>query len=490
MTRPALRRPTARLLLARALVVLRSSWAVTAALVVSIMTVHGPVRGPLVWFAAYYGFTRLYQITFDWSTVRYCTSNRGLVVHGGLLSRVRQDVDWASVIAVSVRDDFPFRVAGAREIRFSIAASERSSIVLPGVSAAEAARVLRLYERARRRSTPILAEEPGPGVVEERVGRELTPPPRGIDFLMVGLCSGRFVFVVPAAYGALQSWNTVTGGSLSFQSILAASAMSGTVLLTVCVMGLVLSVLYGTVASWVRYRAFRVRLADGMLHCSAGLLHREERAIPVASISAIRLRQPVVASALRRMQVRFVSVGEAGRITNGLLAPSSRVDDSVSAIAALTGLRRGRHRRPGRAIVAATLFVVGVMTSAELGHRGVWVGAVVMASVTLAGWAAFRGVDRLSGSAEPFSSRGERWLVVRRGRWTVSDWIVRASDIDHTTLLEWPGTGFGVLVVSVRGARSHRIRIAGRQRRLLRSMGGAGSGPPERRESGWVSSRL
>jgi uncharacterized membrane protein YdbT with pleckstrin-like domain len=473
-------------MLVRGLLVIRSSWVVAAPLVLLLTNTSGGTRVFLVVFAGYFAYTRLWRVFFDWAAVRYSASRLVLRVRSGLVSRTERVIPWDSVTAVAVRDDVPFRVTGVREFRFSVAALEQQYVELAGVSVRESERLLRLYElsRASGGTAAVRSAQDGSRVAPAAVPT-LAPPPRVLDHLLIGLHSGRFLLVIPAAAGAVQMLGHSSVGSPQPIGLWSAHTASGSDFLLLAVAGGVAAAVFGTASSWMRYARFSVYLVDGLLRFRAGLMRREYRETPFDAIAAISMTQSPTTGAFGRVQLRFISATESGSTTNGMLMPSARSEDALRVVRRLSGVECLAARRRLPRILALTALVLVSLLGMWLVQRASYTDAAnVLVGAGTVAFAAL-GVDRSAGHGHHWSGPEREWLVVHRGWWQMRDWVIRAAAIDHVTSRQLVGVSAVMTTISVRGSRAKRITFVERATRGARHPEWTGDAT-SRKEYSWI----
>jgi uncharacterized membrane protein YdbT with pleckstrin-like domain len=459
------RRPHPRLLLVRAVLVMRSAW-IVAGLGVGLNAVLPPAwHTVLVVLVAYYAYTRCVQVFYDYAAIRYSGGPRGIVVTRGLIAREEKRFRWDSVVTVSATQTVLQRLLRIADLRVDLDASEIASETLPGIGVREAARLVRLHsqhgsEPPDRRSTAETACGPGTVAPVAPVA-PVTPVLSALDFVLIGIYSGAFVLFVPSVYSVTAEVSRWLGLPVTVLPSLHVLTSGDARTLGVSSMAAVaLGVGYGTCVAWIRYRRFAVSLrSSGDLVFVAGLSSREQRVIAADAVAAFELRRPLLMRPARRAVLRAVVRGDSGHITRGMLLPLTGVPAGVAMLSTLTGLSdavfASRSRRLPMLAASSAVVVTGLGASALSACFSTELALVVGAVAFLL----FRAVDVRFGSIRLESSAmGACWIVAERGIFFRSTWAISEEAVDVS---RWSGVTarYGSQTVSVRGRRRIRLTV-------------------------------
>lgn len=445
------------------IVVMRSAWVVVG-LGVALTTLLPPGWCPaLTVCAAYYAYTRCVQVFYDYAAIRYSRDSRGIVVVRGLFGRDEQRFSWQSVVTVSATQSLLQRVLRVTDVRLDLDASEIASATIPGVSVEEASRLVSLHARNRvPPPNPAAAARPAPGASAPHPApsRAITPVLSVVDFLLIGVYSGTFVFFVPSVYSTVHEVGAWIGSSSLLPPLQDLSSLGTAMLSAIIWVTAVLSVGYGACVAWLRYRRYSVVLdPNGRLVFSAGLSSSEQRVIAVDAVAAYELRRPVLMRPVHRGFLRAVVRGGGGHVTRGKLLPLIRVSDGVHALSALTSLPGAALDSPVR--LSKSLIAMCAVVGIGLGSAAIAVFSRVEVALVIASIAflLYRVVDERVGSIRVVSAAPTlRWIVAQRGILFRSTWVISAGAVDVS---RWSGVSrrLGSQTVSLRGRRLVRIAV-------------------------------
>jgi len=464
--RVPLRRPHPRSLLVRAVIVIRSGWLVIGSGVALTAVLSPSWDTAFHVLGLYYGYTRVVQVFSGWATVRYSGDSRGFTFVRGLVGREERRFSWSSVVSVSVTQHLVQRLFDVADLHITLRASEMSAVTIQDLRTVETARLVRLHAQSGpERSEPHLqhgSEDcPLSRVAAAETDRILTLPLRSRDFVLIGFCTGAFVFFVPSVYSAASevfAWFGVPTTVLpSVRDIARLDPVAFTLLVAVAAVG---SLVYGTAVAWIRYCGFSVtRRSGGELVFTAGLAQREQRVVASDAVSAYEVRRPLLMLPVNRFVLRAVVRGDSGQVTRGLLLPLTRHSHAVEMLRILTGLSSvtlSNQVRPARWLAVVLIITGSGLSIAFVASAAVAplaVGAVVAAFLLL------RAVDVRTGHIRvETSASGVRWVIAQRGVLFRSVWVIRADSVD---VCRWAGFSQrrGSHTLTLRGRRTIRLSV-------------------------------
>ena len=464
------RRPHPRSLLVRAVLVVRSAWLVVGIGAALAAVVPSGWHTLLIVLGIYYAYTRVVQVFYDYVAIRYSGNSRGIRFVRGVIGSEEKQFRWKSVVSVAVNQTLLQRVAGVADVMITVKASEMASVTLPGVGIAEATRVVRLHAQSRGQScgpVPPRREGSSPVVSASDAGRDVepagavTPVLRAPDFLLIGVCTGAFVFFVPSLYSSAAELLPLFGLQADvLPSIREIARLDPVTLIMFIGAAAVGSLVYGTSVAWLRYRGFSVsRRLNGELVFEAGLAAKERRIVSADAVVAYELRRPLLMLPANRVFLRAVVRGEAGRVTRGMLLPLTRAADGLETLRTLTELQSVditlHGDRASWRIVTPVLAGSGLLLTAVASVASVPLAIMVASAAFLL----LRAADaRLGRIGVATSLTGERWVIAQRGTVFRSLWAINAESIDVS---RWSGVGrrHGAQTVTIRGRRTVRLTV-------------------------------
>lgn len=477
--RSPMRRPDRRLILLRIVLVARSAWLVFGMGTVALGLVPPGWRLALVLFMCSYAYTRCVQVFYDFLTVRYSVDQRGFSTIRGLFNRDDVRLDWTAVVTVSVRRSILHRVLGLADVHVAADASESASQVLPGLRVTEANRILRLNaQNGPVRPVGLVGGSVDHSSDEDDAVRMLTPALTRSDFVFIGVYSGAFAFFVPAFYSAASETGAWFGmRALALPSVDTLVGLGPQIMIGLAGGVLGVSVIYGAVIAWVRYRGFTVRkYGDTELVFEAGLAQVERRVIALRSVAAYELRRPVLMVPVGRVFVRAVVRGERGQVTRGMLLPIVRDVDGVKMLCALTGLDvdafRSDSTRRWPVVLHVSTAIAVITVAVGVFHTSPAFSILFVSLALIVNRAFDMRLGRVWVSRSDF---GRTWLICRRGVLFQSTWVVDAGAVDVSSWRGW-NSRYGSFSLAVRGRWPIRlpvwpipVRVALRLRRDLQS---------------------
>lgn len=324
---------------------MRSAWLVIGFGVTLTAVLPSGWNPVLVVVSVYYGYTRLVQVFSGWVTVRYVANRSGITVFRGLVGREEKRLSWRSVVSVTVRQTLVQRTLGVAELRITLRATEIASVTIQDLLTGEAARLVRLHGQSRSQRTTPSPRDTGEvhdvaPIEQAEPGRVVTPALRPSDFLLIGVCTGAFVFFLPSVYSGASEilpWFGLSRTLLpSMREIVRLDPVASGLAVAIVAVG---SLVYGAAIAWVRYRGFSVTCRpSGALVFAAGLAQREQRVVVSEDVAAYESRRPVLMLFGNRVVLRAVVRGDSGLVTRNLLLPLTRVTHAVEMLQFLTGL--------------------------------------------------------------------------------------------------------------------------------------------------------
>ena len=420
----------------------------------------------LVVFSVYYGYTRVVQVFSGWATVRYLANGRGITVHRGLVGREEKRLSWRSVVSVTVGQSLVQRAFGVADLRITLRASEMASVSIQDLLTGEAARLVRLHAQSRAERTD--AGLPAPGaehdlapIGEAGPGRVVTPALRPSDFLLIGVCTGAFVFFLPTVYSAASEILPWFGLSRTLLPSVREITRLGPVAsgLAVVIVG-VGSLVYGSTVAWIRYRRFSVTCRpSGELVFTAGLAQREQRVVVSEDVAAYEFRRPVLMLFGNRVVLRVVVRGGSGLVTRNLLLPLTQMTHAVEMLFFLTGLPPADLVTGGRRTRALPVVLVAAVGGLVLATGASVVLAPFAMVVLAAAFLLLRVADMHIGHiCAATSASGARWVIAQRGTLFRSVWVIKADSVDVS---RWVGFSrrCGAQTVTLRGRRTVRLTV-------------------------------
>lgn len=225
----------------------------------------------------------------EWFTTRYTLKDSGIECRKGLLFRSVRSLAWDAITSIDVKQDWSQRLLRLHEVSLTQASFE-PALVIRGLDAP-------LVDELRRRVGGTSSEVVQPARVSSTIYRADLG-----DLLLMSLVRGQ-VFLLGAA-GLFSLWQFVDdllpgGGALD---------VVGAVALWVQVM---VAVAAGTVVgigtTVVKYHGFHVRLEDGLLTTSYGLIERRDRRFDPDAVLGVVVQRNIVERLLGRARLAVLT---------------------------------------------------------------------------------------------------------------------------------------------------------------------------------------
>lgn len=436
---------------------------------------------PTRWIGALVAVVLLIAIAVvvDFLATRFALEAEALVIHSGSWKRVTRSIPYVRIQGVSTSQSVAQRLLGVGTLRVDTGAG--------GVAAEALLESLRWREVQQLRETLLRARDHGavaawptaanegeaaappaaPGAAPIATPRaptvEAAVPLAALDdeeLLLAGATSMQLLVILGAAVGLVErlgdDWVTLvfsdrvrgvaaqlpTGGGAGLL-LLALGVVVGLSVLAVLWLGVVL-------ATWVRYRGFRLSRVGNALVREYGWLHRRTASTPMARVQAVTLHESPPRRMARRVEVRLKSAGGMAVHTPGdepdvpVLLPIVRAADAndavshvfpdaqvtVMAAAPVPGWRRASPRSWVRTGVERSAVLAAVLAPlAVLFGSGVWQllwALPLLWALTPLAWRV-RGVG-VSGA----------YLVAREGWLMRITWVLPVAKLQQVQLRQGP----------------------------------------------------
>jgi putative membrane protein len=413
-------------------------------------------------------------VVVDFLATRFALEAEALVIHSGSWKRVTRSIPYARIQGVSTSQSLAQRLLGVGTLRVDTGAG--------GVAAEALLASLRWREVQQLRETLLRARDHGgltavpmADTVADAAASSAAPvaairaPSSEVavtlatlddeELLLAGATSMQLLVILGAAVGLVErlgdEWVSLvfsdrvrgvaaqltTGGGAGL--LLALGVVVGLSVLAVLWLGVVL-------ATWVRYRGFRLSRVGNALVREYGWLHRRTASTPMARVQAVTLHETPPRRIARRVEVRLKSAGGMAVPTPGdepdvpVLLPIVRAavaTDAVShvfpdahvavmAAAPVPGWQRASPRSWVRTGVERSAVLAAVLAPlAVLFGSGVWQllwGLPLLWALTPLAWRV-RGVGVTGG-----------YLVVREGWLMRITWVVPVAKLQQVQLRQGP----------------------------------------------------
>lgn len=437
----------------------------------------------------------LLHVVVAWWVTRWLVDADGVRLSSGALVREDVAVSWGDVSSVQVSRSWLHRALGCARVRVGIGSQGRGVLVLEAVrdrdvpalagrvaSGAPSVPTVPVHGAAAPAVTPVSGEPVGrvsPATVAPPVvaGHGLVYAMRPRDYLLVSVTYGQFLLVVPALLGAYSEVSPLVRLPDATVVLGVGAGSPWWAWSVAALLACAVSLAYGGVIAWLRYRSFAVRAHDGGLSITGGLAWHESRRLHQSQIAGLKVQQNPLMRLTGHAKMSAVS-REAGtsRAAN-VVFPVMRLDRLSLLVEqffpAQAGMLQHRHdRRPGLAAVlvaASAIAVVAGGLAAEAARAGSGVGVAAVVAVL-----ALVAANRVWSRVDVVTRRGA--VAFRRGFLWVTWYDVPVAAVHQTVRRQGPvGRILGVTSLSllVHDARRVRLRVHGSRSRCVARVGDA-----------------
>ena len=326
-------------------------------------------------------------VPLTWLTSTFDVDDRGIRCRTGWLGRNETSADWAEIVSLDVSQPYLHRLFGCYAIRFGLGTTQKLAVRIDAVSGATRDAIVAVA-RSAQLDVVVPADDgevtsPVPAGSEDEIYRI-----RPADYFLVSVTYGSFVLFVPAVFSVLDQVQEWVALPLPDPALLLDWSLPAQVAAGLAV--LVLSVGYGWLFTWLRYRDFRVVRDAGGYVTSGGLLSSETRTVTAAQVTGLKITQNPVMRALGYGRVTVLTRDAGDQPMANLLFPVVRLaalpavlvpDLPVPPEVVTPTLRLSTATRTGLA-AGAGLAWGGLLTAAYL-IRPEWIAATATAVTVL-----------------------------------------------------------------------------------------------------------
>jgi uncharacterized membrane protein YdbT with pleckstrin-like domain len=283
---------------------------------------------PTRWIGALVAVVLLIAIAVvvDFLATRFALEAEALVIHSGSWKRVTRSIPYVRIQGVSTSQSVAQRMLGVGTLRVDTGAGGvAAEALLESLRWREVQQLRETLLRARDHgalAAPSVAPDAAPIATTRALTAEAAVPLAALDdeeLLLAGATSMQLLVILGAAVGLVErlgdEWvslvfsDRVRGVAAQLPTaggagllLLALGVVVGLSVLAVLWLGVVL-------ATWVRYRGFRLSRVGNALVREYGWLHRRTASTPMARVQAVTLHESPPRRMARRVEVRLKSAG-------------------------------------------------------------------------------------------------------------------------------------------------------------------------------------
>lgn len=328
------------LMLVRFLKALPQSVLIVIGLAVAISTFQGGIAVALWVLLAYFVYTRIYVIFYDYVATTWDVRSDGFHYRRGLFSRETLTIARSDIAGVHLSQGGLDRLWKLFEVRVQSTAGGRASPLLHAVTRDQVDEIARVYGvrptlRAKDVNTAAGSarqEAPVGCVIETSSGVASTVSLRNVDCWLISITYGKYVLLIPVLW-SLTTRITGNSGVAQFEWVGDQWQAHPALVLAAMPLLLAASVAYGALVAYLKYAKMLVRVepdSDGTvkMRVSHGLISTMDQSIRVDRIDALEMRQNVVMRVFRRYSLRVIVRAQgAGSASRTVVIPIARHSD-------------------------------------------------------------------------------------------------------------------------------------------------------------------
>lgn len=412
------------LILSRTVQAVKTGWVVVGALIAFYVMLEGKARFWICILLAYYGWTRVYVIFYDWVAWRYHIDSKGISAVRGIFTHNTQYVAWCDVASVSSASDPVMQWKKLASIVITPLGVGEKAIELHSIDS-RLVNLVRAYvlfsgnvrdqELSNRRAyacesiccfnSDSLKKLSVIKTGEEEV--EIANLPLSDCFLFV-LSKLYFLSLIPMSLGAVNS--VIVHSSYSndrFLQVKEFLALNFADRVQVGLLVLFLSLIISTVLTWIKYGNSLTSISDRSIRYGCGIMAKAEQEIPIDAIETIKVRQNFMMRILRRYSISVYGVSAHMQENfSGILSPFARSGDAKRILSVL-GIVLPRneefsHHHYSLIALCVNIALVAYLSLADISYC-LFVGPICVL-IFFCGYRTYWG--RIS--------QGTRWKVVHR----------------------------------------------------------------------------
>lgn len=307
------------LLLHRFIHALKSMWIIIT-VVLSLLLILSENNHIWIYiFIAYYVWTRVYHIFFDFLTIRYVFSDQEVKCERKFLSSSKQIIPWKYIASLSVSSDAIMQLCGCSTV-----------VITPNGGAEESIR-LHCIPNSYVRDIKIIASR---YVINEPLERNQDSRPvqvanfiiglRLLDCFLLAITKLYFFSFIPLTFAVIkflfldgsfftddyiQDWKFYSGLSLEVQIKVFLAVMCA-------------AILVGTCLAWLRFSNACTSIKDETLVFHTGIIDKNTKRIPCNSLKTILIKKNMLMSLIGRQSIKVYGVSSVEeKRSAGVIAP-------------------------------------------------------------------------------------------------------------------------------------------------------------------------
>ncbi|MDQ0028961.1 PH domain-containing protein [Arthrobacter bambusae] len=458
------------LMLVRLLRGLPQSLLIIVGLVFAISTFEGGTAVVLWGILAYFVYTRIHVIFYDYLATTWDVRSDGFHYRRGLLSRETLTLARNDIASIHLSQGGLDRLWQLFEVRVQSTAGGRASLLLHAVTrdqVDEIARVCGVHPTLKAKDVSAAVgsglHEPPEGVTETPSVVTSAVSLRNADYWLISLTYGKYMLLIPVLWSLISRISGNTGFAQLEWTVEQWRAHPGLALAATPLI-LAASVAYGALVAYLKYAKMLVRVehdSDGILKMkvSRGLISTVDHSICVDRIDALEMRQNVAMRVFGRHSLRVIVRGQgSGSASRTVVIPVGRHSD----IDAFVVQYLPRLRIASRVEVASMHpllgwgagLMVGGAVAGSLAALLSLPGAVAITALVVIATA----VAQLAVKRADFSGESRLWLV-RSGVLGTKAWVLPSTSPTSTAVYGTAsGWRFCVLAFRVGGTVPRTIR--------------------------------
>ncbi|MDO5083524.1 MAG: PH domain-containing protein [Arachnia propionica] len=283
-------------------------------------TDSGGLTGVMFWVAQVALVLQVLARPVEWFDNRYRFIDAGIEHRSGILRRSVRSLPWDAVTAVDVSQNWAQRMLGVHQVHLTQEASPLSGITLRGIGADLVAEIRALVREAGQDTAQDPVPTEGPGVVEaSEPGRETVTIHRATwkELLLIASVRGQaFLLGAGAVYSLWEFLDNLPAVTEHLDDISGVPTWGKLLLVTV------LAVTFGVLSTIVKYNDFHVRIEDGQLVTTYGLIGRRDRRFDPGSVMGLVVQRNLLERLLGRARLGVLTRDRAVDLETNTVLPT------------------------------------------------------------------------------------------------------------------------------------------------------------------------
>lgn len=302
---------------------IKTSWVVVGALLALYPLVHEYAHFWVCMFSAYYAWTRIYVVFYDWIAWRYRVSSEGITARSGIFSRTTQFIAWRDVVSVASKFTPIMQWKYLTNVIITPQGAGENAIELFAIKNDEAARIntyFSFFKKSEYKQFDAISKISP--VSHSDFSLSVMPVSRNVNALKVrikelhftdcfflALSKLAFLSAIPMSYGIFNVLSRNQGYSDDiFVLIKDFFAFDFYSRLYIACAVICIALIVGSLLVWITYGNSSTDVYENSVKYTSGIFTQTEQEIPISSIETIKVRQNLLMRLLKRNYIAVYGV--------------------------------------------------------------------------------------------------------------------------------------------------------------------------------------